>query len=298
MAEISVKTFEQEAWSARAAHWLDDAARATALAAPRLLAALAVEPRQAVLDLCCGPGVVAGAAHGLGAEVTGVDFAPAMIAKARERLPELDFMIGDAEALDVRENEFDAIACNFGMQHLAHPEQAMREAFRALKPGGRFAWTHWLSPKDSPLTHACAEALALHGAPELRDEALEERAYRLAEPAAAAGAMRRAGFREVETETLSLEVATPAARLTATAHALFSRAPLAIDRQPDAAKDAIAAHLRQTLMAADASETSLIALKAPALLCLGVKPAAQAVRPGRFGIVKKLLQSTPKTDGA
>ncbi len=195
MVETSLKTFEQEAWGARAAHWLDDAARATALAAPPLLAALGVGPKDALLDLCCGPGIVAGAAYAMGAKTTGVDYAPAMIAKARERLPEVAFRIGDAEALDVRANEFDAVACNFALQHLAHPEQAMREALRALKPGGKLAWTHWLAPEKNPIARACADALARHGDPALRDAALEANAYRLADPAAATSAMRRAGYR-------------------------------------------------------------------------------------------------------
>lgn len=297
MSEHAIKTFEQEAWSARAASWLDSAARATALAAPHLISALGVEAGAVVLDLCCGPGVVAGAAHAMGAETLGVDYAHAMVAEARKRLPQGDFRIGDAEALDVRKDEYDAVACNFALQHLAHPEQAMREALRALKPGGRFAWTHWLAPGENPVARAYADALERHGDPELIEDALDSRAWRLAEAGAATTSMRRAGFRDVETRILPIEIETPRDRLAETAWAMLSRAPLAYDRQSDEARSAIDDALTQAL-GGDAAELRTVSLRAPALLCMGVKPREAVKQQRRFGIVRRLLEDTPKTGDA
>ncbi|MCI4663432.1 MAG: methyltransferase domain-containing protein [Neomegalonema sp.] len=284
MVEISQKTFEQESWSARAGLWLDTAAHATALGAPRLLTALDVHADNTVLDLCCGPGVVAGAAYALGASATGIDFAPAMVAIARERVPEARFQIGDAEALDVRANEFHAVACNFGLQHVADPQQAMREAFRALKQGGRFGWTHWLAPEQNPVARACLDAIAKHGDPALESAEVARDAFRLADEDSAKAAMRRAGFREIQFEQLTLEFTAPREGLAALAYAMMGRAPLVLDRQPTDALTTINAAIQEALGGAGAR------ISAPALLCVGVKPELTAPTRGRnFGIVKELL---------
>ena len=71
-----------------------------------------------VLDIGCGPGTASMAAAALGAEVTGVDSAPGMIALARELAGSkrnLTFLEGDALQLPVQSNEFDAVVSSFGV---------------------------------------------------------------------------------------------------------------------------------------------------------------------------------------
>ena len=287
MPEISEKNFEQDAWSARARVWMETAARATAPAAPRLLTALEVGAEDAVLDLCCGPGILAGAALAIGARTTGIDYAPAMIAKARERTPDVEFRLGDAQALDVREETFDVVACNFALQQIADPDRAMKEALRALKPGGRFGWTHWLAPQQNDVARACFEALALL-APDSAEMFRETDLYRLAEAEAAETAMRRAGFRDVRTETVRVDFAAPRGAVAETAVAMLSRTPLALDRQSIPILEEIYEQIERALIGANNAET--IQLTAPALLCIGVKPLRPAARGGKFGFVKKALE--------
>ena len=52
---------------------------------------------------------------------------------------------GDAEALAFDKDSFEAVVCPFGLLHLERPEQAVSEAFRVLKPGGRYGFSVWCS---------------------------------------------------------------------------------------------------------------------------------------------------------
>src|SRR5262245_12186172 len=90
-----------------------------------LLDAAGVATGTRVLDLCCGPGYVSAAAKRRGAEPTGIDFAAEMIALAKARWPGIPFQVGDAEALQLPGQSFDAVVLNFGLLHLARPELAM-----------------------------------------------------------------------------------------------------------------------------------------------------------------------------
>lgn len=111
-----------------------------------------------LLDVATGPGYLATHAQEYGYEkIVGIDFSEAMIALAKaerkHKSPNtnnLIFKIGDAEQLDETDAFFDAVTMNFGLLHLAQPQQAITEAYRVLKPGARFAYTVWAEPEKSP----------------------------------------------------------------------------------------------------------------------------------------------------
>lgn len=102
------------------------------------------------LDVAGGTGDIAfrllertgGAASG--ARVTVCDINPAMLevgrqrAAAREDGTLVDFMCGDAERLGFPDALFDAYTIAFGIRNVTHIEAALEEAYRVLKPGGRF----------------------------------------------------------------------------------------------------------------------------------------------------------------
>ena len=289
MSKTQTKTFEQDAWNLRAGDWLDTAARATAAGAPHLLTALTVGPEDSVLDLCCGPGVIASAAHAVGASAIGVDFAPAMIAAARARAPELEFQIGDAQALGLPADDFTAVVCNFGIQHLPAPDQAMREAMRTLKRGGRFGWTHWLGPDRNPIAKACIDAIEEHSGSAVEDEAFFQDAYRLTNEDAALTMMRRSGFRDVQVAIASLSFSTPRAHVARTALAMLARAPMAFDTLPEEAQSAIQEKIA-LLLTGDKTE-NYVRLTAPALVCVGMKPKRPAKRGGFLSVARKAMQS-------
>jgi ubiquinone/menaquinone biosynthesis C-methylase UbiE len=90
-----------------------------------------------VLELGCGPGRAAAAlASRHGALVTALDASPAMLAAARERVPDgVELVEGRAESLPFDDERFDAVLANF-VVHLLDRPRAFAEAFRVLVPGG------------------------------------------------------------------------------------------------------------------------------------------------------------------
>src|SRR6187549_1401154 len=81
---------------------------------------------------------------GDGADVTICDINPAMLEVGRDRavdrglLRGLTWTTGDAEALPFPDRSFDAYTIAFGLRNVTRMEQALREARRVLRPGGRF----------------------------------------------------------------------------------------------------------------------------------------------------------------
>ncbi len=88
-----------------------------------------------VLDACCGTGDLGLAFARAGARVTGCDFSPGMLARARAKgLGRL--AAGDALRLPFPDGSFDASACAFGFRNTADWAAAARELARVTRPGG------------------------------------------------------------------------------------------------------------------------------------------------------------------
>src|SRR5687767_369849 len=143
------RDFEHAGWERAAEHYPDAFGDLTAQAVDPVLDAVGARAGTRLLDVACGPGFVAAAAAARGADATGLDFSPAMIARARRSHPSVAFRDGDAEALPFAPASFDAVVMNFGLLHLAHPDVAIGEARRVLRPGGRYGFTIWAAPEDA-----------------------------------------------------------------------------------------------------------------------------------------------------
>jgi len=97
-----------------------------------------------VLDLCCGTGFISFWLEGLGAKVTGMDFASYMISLAKhganERNSTVEFIEADIFVHDFGQGRFDLISCFDSISDFPISDFAKLsdKIVRALKPGGRF----------------------------------------------------------------------------------------------------------------------------------------------------------------
>src|SRR5262245_60871608 len=157
------KTFEHEGWEEVARPYRDAFSSLTVQSVAPLLDAVAVAPGLRLLDVACGPGDASAAAALRGAQVTGVDFAAAMVEQASRLHPGLTFRTGDAEALPFDDASFDAVIVNFGVLHFADPDRAIAGAFRVLAPGGRFAFTVWAPPEKCEGFAIVLRSIEQHG---------------------------------------------------------------------------------------------------------------------------------------
>ena len=140
------REFEHQGWQDIASRYHGGFASVTTQSVAVLLDSARVAKGTRVLDVACGPGYAAAAAAARGATAIGVDFSSEMVEEARGRYPGIEFQEGDAEQLAFSNSSFDAVVLNFGMLHLARPDQALVEAYRVLSPGGRVAFTVWDTP--------------------------------------------------------------------------------------------------------------------------------------------------------
>lgn len=108
----------------------------------RTLAAAQLQPHMQVLDVACGPGIVACAAAAQVRHVTGIDLTPAMIEQARARqqrngVANLTWQIGDATRLPFPDQSFDVVLTRYSFHHMPEPIAALREMKRVARADGR-----------------------------------------------------------------------------------------------------------------------------------------------------------------
>jgi ubiquinone/menaquinone biosynthesis C-methylase UbiE len=144
-----------------------------------------------VLDVACGTGALlaAIAAAHPGAQLTGLDLSPEMLAVAARRLgPEVGLSVGAAEALPFGDAAFDLVVSSNAFHFFPDPAAALAEMRRVLGPGGSLVVTDWCD--DYLACRLCDRLLRLVSA-------AHQRIYTSAE---CGGLLLAAGFRQPRVE--------------------------------------------------------------------------------------------------
>jgi demethylmenaquinone methyltransferase / 2-methoxy-6-polyprenyl-1,4-benzoquinol methylase len=113
----------------------------------RITAAAVVRSGDRVLDACCGTGDLALAARARGGRVTGLDFSPRMLERARRKGPDVEWLQGDLLALPFGDASFEAATVGFGVRNVADLRRGLAELRRVLVPGGRLAILEITTPR-------------------------------------------------------------------------------------------------------------------------------------------------------
>jgi ubiquinone/menaquinone biosynthesis C-methylase UbiE len=130
--------------------------------------AMGLRPGDAGLDVGCGTGdEVRLIAERVGASgrAVGVDVSGDLLAVARERTPDHEFVRADAHALPFADAEFAAARVERTLQHVADPSAVIAQMARVVRPGGRVVavepdWdTLVISSGDQQTTHAILDEL-------------------------------------------------------------------------------------------------------------------------------------------
>lgn len=193
--------FEHAGWESVAERYHRHWGSITQQSAKALLDATGVSEGARVLDVATGAGYVAAAAAGRGAQVTGLDFSAQQVALATRTYPDVDFIEGSAEELPFPDATFNAVVMGFGMLHMPDAQAVVNEAFRVLKPGGRYGFTVWADPKPGEGFGIVMPVLAQQGAPN-PDLPPAPPYFRFADPVEVRDVLRDAGFEEIETRTV------------------------------------------------------------------------------------------------
>ena len=174
----------------------------------RIIEAAAPRPGERVLDVGCGNGAVALAVSALvapGGSVLGLDISGPMLAYARQRaeqaqIASVSFRKGDAQVYPLPQASFDAVVSRFGVMFFDDPVAAFANLARALKPGGRIAFTCWrelavndwlMVPAGAALQYVPMPDLGQPGAPG---------PFSLADPERVRQVLRDAAFAEIAAE--------------------------------------------------------------------------------------------------
>lgn len=134
----AVTATQKETWTIGDFHQI---ARQNVSMAETLCEAVDLHANERVLDIACGSGTAALVAARRYCEVTGIDYVPALVDRAKRRATaddlDVNFEIGDAQYLPFPDGSFDVVLSVYGVQFAPDQDKAAQEILRVCRPGGR-----------------------------------------------------------------------------------------------------------------------------------------------------------------
>lgn len=190
-------------------HWRAEAARydeINRVFGEALIDAAHLAPGEVVLDIGCGAGAIAvEAARRVppGGSVLAVDISPDLLAVARDRAANagvegVEFVEADAAGYPYDEDAFDVLVSRNGLMFFDDPAAALTNLARALRPGGRIAFTAPQSLDRNPWIMVAGAAAAPHVGIPAGVAPGQPGPLGLADRSLIAGLLERAGFTAVE----------------------------------------------------------------------------------------------------
>ncbi|KQI69925.1 demethylmenaquinone methyltransferase / 2-methoxy-6-polyprenyl-1,4-benzoquinol methylase [Loktanella sp. DSM 29012] len=184
---------------------------------------LAPRAGQRLLDVAGGTGDIsfrflrrAGSGH-----ATVLDLTEPMLIEGRKRAEaermagQLDWVVGDAMALPFEDNTFDVYTISFGIRNVTRPQEALNEAYRVLRPGGRLMVLEF-SQLPNPMMQKAYDAYSFNVIPRMgqmiagdRDsyQYLVESIRKFPDQETFLGMVRQAGFENAKYRNLTMGVA-------------------------------------------------------------------------------------------
>ncbi len=110
----------------------------------RIVTLAGAGPDDTVLDVACGPGLLACAFAKVSRHVTGIDVTPAMLDQARVEqqragVENVTWQVADVPPLPFADHTFSIVTARFALHHLLDPLAVLREMRRVCRQGGRIA---------------------------------------------------------------------------------------------------------------------------------------------------------------
>ena len=184
---------------------------------------LAPRPGQRLLDVAGGTGDVSFRflERAPGADAVVCDLTESMLVEGRKRADagkladHLDWVVGDAMALPFESSSFDVYTISFGIRNVTRVQDALEEAFRVLRPGGRLMVLEF-SQLPNPAMQKAYDLYSFNVIPQMgkmitgdRDsyQYLVESIRQFPDQETFAAMIRKAGFENVKYRNLSLGIA-------------------------------------------------------------------------------------------
>jgi ubiquinone/menaquinone biosynthesis C-methylase UbiE len=142
---VAIKTRQRQTWESGDYHII---AAMIVPMAEQLADSIELRAGEHVLDVATGTGNAAIAAARRLCGVTGVDYAPSLLARARKRaeaedLSTITFKEEDAEELSASDGAYDVVLSALGVMFAANQARAASELVRVVRPGGRIGLVNW-----------------------------------------------------------------------------------------------------------------------------------------------------------